>query len=363
MKIGIIGFQGSGKTTIFNALTGRHESTDAFFHGKTQSNLAVVKVPDERLDRIANMIKPHKVVHASLEYIDIAGMKRSGEEKGKSLDESLLLSLANADILMAVIGAFDQGEGIPVDVSGDIESLCLELMLSDMQKIDSRLLKLEKLVGKVSGSELEQDQFQMGVLNKIRPVLEQGFPIRSVPLSDDEEKAIRGFTFLTIKPLLVVLNVDEKALPGGGDLLSVYNLSEKDDHTYYAALCGAVEAEIANLEPADQQVFLKDFGISEPAGYRFARLCYRILNMVSFFTTSPKEVHAWTIKNGTPAVHAAGQIHSDMERGFIRAEVVRWDKFIETGGFSQAKKTADCHIHGKEYAVQDGDVVNFLFSV
>lgn len=364
MKIGIIGFQGSGKTTVFNALTGRQEATASVYHGKTQSNLAVVKVPDDRLDRVAGLIQPQKVVHASLEYVDVAGMERSPAEKGNSLGESQLQALANTDILLAVIRCFDEGQGIPVNVPGDIESIFLELILSDMQKVESRLHKLGKLVRKVSGPELEQDRFQLSVLNKIRPVLEQGQPIRSVSLTVDEEKAIRGFTFLTIKPLLVVLNYDEEALVKREDILSIYHLPEKDNHAYYAALCGAVEAEIAQLQSGDRQVFLNDYGISEPASHRIVRLCYKILDLISFFTTvSPKEVHAWTIKNGTPAVMAAGVIHSDMERGFIRAEVVRWDKFIETGGFSQAKKTADCQIHGKEYIVQDGDVVNFLFSV
>jgi hypothetical protein len=363
MRIGIIGFQGSGKTTVFNALTGRGDSTESLHNGKTQSNLAVVKIPDERFDRAAEMIGSQKVVYAALEYIDVAGMERSASEKGKSLDEQQLHSLKNADILLAVIGAFNAGQGFRVDVPGDIESIFLELILSDMQKIDSRLLKLEKLVRKVSGPEQERDQFQMSVLRRIRPVLEQGLPLRSIPLSDEEEKAVRSFTFLTLKPLLVVLNTDEAALSEGGDILSHYNLREKDEHTYYAALCGAVEAEIARLEPEDQKVFLKDYGITELGCHRIIRLCYRILNLISFFTISTKEAHSWTIKNGTSAVKAAGVIHSDIEKGFIRAEVVHWDKFTETGGFSQAKKTADYQLHGKEYIIQDGDVVNILFNV
>jgi len=362
MKISLLGFHGCGKTTVFNALTGSHLAMAPYTGGRTQPHVAVVKVPDARLDALAAMLKPPKVVHAHVEYVDVAGIERSEVERGRGLGEDQLQVLAQTDALLAVIRAFD-GAGAPVDVAGDVDAIELELVLSDLAKLEARLPKLGKMILKVSGKELEQAQHELSALSKIKPVLDQGKPIPSALLSPDEEKTIRGFMFLTQKPILFLLNIGEDMLSRGGDFLKLFPLPGDQKDRHFAAMCAEIEAEIAQLSPGERGEFLKDYHIEEPAAFRIIRLCYDILGSLSFFTTNDKELRAWAIKNGTPAVKAAGEVHTDMERGFIRAEVVSWEKFIKSGGFSHARKTADLEIHGKDYIVQDGDVIHFLFSV
>jgi hypothetical protein len=362
MKIGLLGFNGCGKTTVFNALSGSHSAMAPYAAGRTQPHVAVVKVPDKRLDELAALLKPSKIVHATVEYVDVAGIERTQLGKGKGLGEEQLQVLAQNDALLAVIRAFEGG-GVPVDMAGDLEAIELEMVLSDLAKLEARLPKLEKMILKVSGKELEQAQHELSALSKIKPVLEQGIPIRSAPLSPDEEKTIRGFMFLTQKPILFLLNIGEDILSRGEDPLTRFPLPGGQKDRHFAAMCAEIEAEIAQLSPAERGEFLKDYHIEEPAAFRIIRLCYDILGYISFFTTNEKELRAWTIKKGTPAARAAGGIHTDMERGFIRAEKVSWEKFLKAGGFSHARKTADLEIHGKDYIVQDGDVIHFLFSV
>ncbi len=363
MKIGILGFEKSGKTTVFNALTGSHVPTMAYGGGKAKPHIAVVKVPDERVDRLAELIQPKKVVYATVEYVDLGGIERSGVEKGKGLGEAQLQALANTDALLSVIRAFQDKSSIPVDVTGDVEAINLELILSDLAKIENRIPKLEKLVHKVSGEEREHDKLELSVLEKIKEPLERGEPLRSLELSSGEKKAVRGFSFLTEKPTLFVINVGEEALAQGEDLLSAYTLPEERKDMRFAAMCAEIEAEIAQLSPEEREAFLEDYGITQPSTERIVRLCYDLLGYISFFTTvGEKEVHSWTIKKGTTALKAAGAVHSDFEHGFIRAEVIRWDKLLEAGSFSKAKKMAILQLEGKEYEVKDGDVINFLFS-
>ena len=376
MKIGIIGFRQSGKTTVFNALTGRHAQTTTFGGGKTKANIAVVKVPDQRLDRLAEMIQPKKTVHATVEYIDVAGIERKKSQvespspdslKSPGLDDAQLTALAYTDALLAVIRDFEE-VGLPPDVPGDIEAIQLEMIMSDLDKVDKRLPKLKSLVKKVAGRQREQNQLELAALEKIKAGLEKETPIRDMDLTPTECKAVRGFTFLSEKPLFFLINVAEDALvKSQGEPVSamggMIGLSpDKAQHVQYAAMCAEIEAEITQLSHEEGRAFLDDYHISEPASLRIIRLCYELLGYISFFTVNEKEVHAWTLVEGTPALKAAGAVHSDMEHGFIRAEVVRWEKFLETGGFSQARKTGDLLIEGKEYIVRDGDVINFLFS-
>jgi len=362
MKIGILGFHGCGKTTVFNALTGSHAHMAPYADGRSQPHVSVVKVPDKRLDQLALVLKPPRLVHATVEYLDVAGIERSQVEKGKGLGDEQLQVLAQTDALLAVIRAFE-GSGVPVDVAGDLEAIELELVLSDLAKLEARLPKLEKMILKVSGKELEQAQHELSALSKIKPLLDQGKPIRSALLSPDEEKTIRGFMFLTWKPILFLLNIGENIISLGEDPFTIFPVPRDQQDRHFTVLCAEIEAEIAQLPPGEQLEFLKDYHIDEPAAFRIIRLCYDVLGYISFFTTNEKELRAWTIKKGTPAVKAAGEIHTDMEHGFIRAEVVSWEKFLKAGSFSHARKSADLGIHGKDYIVQDGDVIHFLFSV
>ncbi|HRS00571.1 MAG TPA: redox-regulated ATPase YchF [Candidatus Sumerlaeia bacterium] len=366
MKIGIIGFQRSGKTAVFRALTGsKVEEGAASSHGGSRgvAHMAVVKVPDERLERLAVQTQPQKTTFAAVEYYDLAGIDRGDAEKKTGLGDEQLNALGNLDALLAVIRAFDDGSGIPPDVAGDLDAIRLELVLSDLQKVENRLPKVEKNIHKVSGKELEQSKMEFAALQKVQKILEEGAPIRSFDLSPDDEKILRGFMFLSAKPILYVINLGEDALQSGGDSLAKIDIPPLGKNEQVAAMCAAIEAEIQQLSPEEQEIFLKDYNIAEPSARRVIRICYDLLGYISFFTVGPKEVRAWTIRDGFTAMQAAGAIHSDMERGFIRAEVVRWDKLLAAGGFAQTKKTADLHIEGKEYIVKDGDVMLFLFSV
>lgn len=366
MKIGIIGFQRSGKTAVFRALTSSKAGEGAFSsHGGSRgvTNMAVVKVPDERMDRLAALALPQKITFATVEYYDLAGMDRGDVEKKVGLGDEQLNALGNLDALLAVIRAFDDGSGIPPDVPGDIEAIRLELVLSDLQKVENRLPKVEKNILRVSGKELEQSKMEFAALQKVQKVLAEGAPIRSLDLSPDEEKILRGFMFLSAKPILYVINLGEDVLQAGGDPLAKIPIPPLGKKEQIAAMCAEIEAEIQQLSSEEQEVFLKDYNIVEPSARRVIRICYDLLGYISFFTVGPKEVRAWTIRNGFTAMQAAGAIHSDMERGFIRAEVVHWDKLLAAGGFAQSKKTADLHTEGKEYVVKDGDVMLFLFSV
>jgi len=367
MQIGILGFQRSGKTTVFNALTGSHAQTTGHGGGKARVNMAVVKVPDERLDRVAELIKPQKVTHATVEYVDVAGIERSDVENRTGLGEEQLQALSHTDALLVVIRAFDDGSGIAPDCRGDLEAIKLELILSDLQKIENRLPRLGKLVKKVTGREKEQALLEQAALEKIKTHLEMERSIRSMTLSPEEDKAVRGFTFLSQKPILFLLNVGEDQLSAeksGYDLTSFSEEKEqKGEKTNVASMCARIEEEISQLSPEESALFLQDYHIPEPASRRVIRLCYDLLGYISFFTAGPRELRAWTITRGTPAVRAAGAVHSDFERGFIRAEVIHWDRYIEVGGYFEARKAGLLRIEGKEYIVQDGDICNFLFNV
>ncbi len=356
MNIGIIGFQTSGKTTVFTALTGI-EPRDA---ARTKTNIAVVKVPDPRVDALVEHAQPKKIVHATVEYVDLAGLDRPDTGGKAGLGDAQLAALANTEALLVVIRAFDDGAGIPLDVPTDIEAVNLELYLTDLQKIENRLPRLEKTIGKVSGAEQERSKIEKAALEKLKDALENNRPVRSVPLSEAEEKSVRGFTFLTAKPMLVLINTGEKDLPRGNDILKDFGLSERTGDVIHTALCARIESEIALLPQDERADFLKDYNISEPGAGRVIRLCHELLGAITFFTVGPKEVHAWTLLKGSTALQAAGKIHSDIERGFIRAEVVPWDKLIHAGGFPQARKNADLRLEGKEYIVQDGDIVHIL---
>lgn len=364
MKVGIIGFQRSGKTTVFNALTGEMGGVaHSQVGGRATTSLAVVKVPDERVDRLADLMHPQKVVHASVEYHDLAGIEREDVEKKIGLGEEQLHALANMDALLAVIRAFDDGSGIAPDIPGDVEAIRLELLISDLQKVENRLPKVEKSLHKMAGKELEQARHEFAALNKVKGILEKDLPVRCAELFDEETKILRGFMLLTMKPLLFVLNVGEELLNDERDLLTKFLLPAPLEGERFAAMCGEIEAEICQLSSEERQIFLQDYHVSEQGAEKIIRLCYELLGYVSFFTMNPKELHVWTLTDGTTAVHAAGAVHSDMEHGFIRAEVVRWDNLLRAGGFSHARKTADVHIEGKDYKVQDGDVIQFLFNV
>lgn len=366
MDLTLIGLPKSGKTTIFNALTGSHAQTSAFAGGKPEPNISVVKVPDPRVDKLSDIFQPKKTTHATVKYVDIAGIGQEGEQEHKGVPESLLQHVSKADAMIAVVRGFeDPVHGAP-DPAGDAESVSLELIFSDLAKVENRIPKIERSIGKISGKEKDALALELETLVKIKPVLESNRPIRSMTLSPEEEKSVRGFQFLSAKPLMFLLNVGESLMGQAPELLAKLEVAGVTDQplTAKAWLAGEIEMEISQLGPEDKAEFLKDYHITEPAADRIIALSYEVLGLISFLTVGPDEVRAWTIARGTAAPQAAGTIHSDFERGFIRAEVIPYGELIEAdGSFANAKKHGKVRLEGKAYIVQDGDVINFLFSV
>jgi GTP-binding protein YchF len=360
MKIAIIGLPNSGKTTIFNALTRGSAETTTYASGQLEPNVATVKVPDPRLSVLGQMFNPKKVTPADVQYVDVGGLS-SGARQSGGLPPALLNFIGGADALLHVARAFeDEAVAHPegsVNLARDVESVDLELAFSDLGIIERRLVKLNAEIGKMSSKDREQRTVERDLLVKLQAELEAGNPIRDVELSEEEERVLRGYQFLTSKPLLLAINIGENQLKRTPSF--AYPHRESD----VVALCGKVEAELAQLEDEDARAFMDDLGISEAARDRVIASSYELLGLLSFLTAGPDEVRAWTIRRNTPAVEAAGAIHSDIQRGFIRAEIVAYDDLVKAGGMADAKKHGTVRMEGKTYIVKDGDVCHFLFNV
>jgi hypothetical protein len=360
MRIAIIGLSNSGKTTVFNALTRGTIETAAYSSGQMEPNLATVKVPDERLAVLTQMFRPRRTISADVQYVDVAGLSGDARQSG-GLPAALLNYISTADALLQVVRAFDD-PAVPhpedsVNVHRDVNTVDLELAFSDLAIIERRLTRLNAEIGKMSAREKELRIAERDLLVRLQATLEADTPIRNLELSDEEELMIRGYQFLTAKPMLLVLNIGEEQLKAPPTLDYPYRQSA------VAPLCGKIEAELAQLDDADAQVFMDDLGISAPARDRVIQLSYELLGLISFLTAGPDEVRAWTIRRNTPAVEAAGAIHTDIQRGFIRAEIVAYNDLVAAGGMNEAKKVGAVRLEGKQYIVQDGDVCHFLFNV
>jgi GTP-binding protein YchF len=361
MKIAIIGLANSGKTTVFNALTRGTAETAAYTSGQLEPNLATVKVPDGRLAVLARMFNPKKVTPADVQYVDVAGLSSGGARQGGGLPPALLNYISGADALLHVARAFES-ENVPhpdgsVDLARDVAAVDLELVFSDLAIIERRLAKLGAEIGKMANKDRELRIAERDLLLRLQSELETERPIRDVELTDEEERLLRGYQFLTAKPLLLVINIGEEAIKNPPS----FDYSHRDSDV--VAICGKVEAELAQLDDEDAQIFMEDLGISEAARDRVIAESYKLLGLISFLTTGPDEVRAWTILQHTPAVEAAGAIHSDIQRGFIRAEIVAYDDLIKAGGMNEAKKAGTVRLEGKTYIVKDGYVCNFLYNV
>ena len=362
MKIGIIGLPNSGKTTVFNALTGGNAETAAYSSGSLEPNIATVKVPDPRLNVLAGMYKPKKTTFADVQYIDVAGLSGSTHTSG-GLAPAFLNYISQVDALLHVVRAFEDSNvphpNTTVNALRDVETVDLELAFSDMAIIERRLQRLNGEIGKTAGKERELRVAERDVLQRLQEALESNLPIRDVDMTPEEEKMLRGYQFLSAKPLLIVLNIGEDQL--ATDMTATIPYSHRK--TGIVQLAGKVEAEIAQLDPEDARAFLDDLSIAEAARERVIGASYDLLGLVSFLTAGPDEVRAWPILQATPAVEAAGTIHSDIQRGFIRAEIVAYDALIADGSMVEAKKHGHVRMEGKTYLVQDGDICNFLFNI
>jgi GTP-binding protein YchF len=362
LRAALIGFGQTGKTTLFQLMTSAREATRAA-HGKGEATIGISKVPDPRLDRLTAMYNPRKRVPATIEFSDLATPVRAGSAQA-------LVDVAaykNADALVHVLRAFTD-PAVPhpsgsVDAARDAQAMEDELILADLGVAERRLERLEKDLKKGKSAELERER---DVVTLCRATLEDGRPLRSLDLQGDDLKRLRGFQFLSAKPLLIVLNLDEESLAGGDSIRAADAAGLKPflsrAATAAVAVCAKIELEIAQLEPADAAAFLSDLGLKESGLDRVIRASYELLGYISFFTVGEDECRAWSIPRGWPAQMAAGEIHSDIARGFIRAEVVGYEPLIARGSMAACREHGEVRLEGKEYLVLDGDIVNFRFA-
>ncbi len=361
MEVGIIGLPLAGKTTIFNALTRSQAQTGAYGSGKGGINIAVVDVPDARVGILSGMFKPRKTVYAKVQFSDVSGVAK-GQAQGSGLDLAVLTALSKCDALLQVVRAFeDEQVAHPegsVDAVRDLNALRIELIISDLAIVERKLERLEAGLKKARADERQRLEAEQGLMLRLKEALESETPIADVSVSEEEERLLRGYQFLTAKPALVVLNLDEDGRDG-------HNLSAMTAHSHTSALelRGALEMEIAQLPEDEMALFLQSYDIAEPGLNVLVRASYELLGLMSFFTVGDDEVRAWTVRRGATAVEAAGAIHSDLARGFIRAEVISYDDMIACGTLAEARAKGKLRLEGKTYIVQDGDILNIRFSV
>src|SRR5262245_5511151 len=361
MQIAIVGLAGSGKTTVFNTLTRGHAETGGY--GGVTLNVGVVKVPDQRLDELAGIFNPKKIVQADVTYVDLPAPPPSSEGHvgTEELPADHLARLRDSDALLHVVRAFeDPSNPHPeggVDPARDIERLDLEFLMADLAMAERRIERLKTTTRHGTAAEREAAEREDVVIRRIHEGLQAGKPIRDLGLDADDEKAIRGFRFLSQKPVLVLLNVGEGDLAGAPALIA--GIAGGYDHhdAMVDALSARIEMELGELEPDEAAVFMEELGIAESGLDRVIALTYRLLGLISFLTAGPDEVRAWPIRDGSTAVDAAGAIHTDLAKGFIRAETVSYEDLLTLGSMAEAKKAGKLRSEGKTYRVRDGDVV------
>tara|TARA_B100001750_G_scaffold233777_1_gene234386 strand:+ start:151 stop:1230 length:1080 start_codon:yes stop_codon:yes gene_type:complete len=357
LQIGLVGLPGSGKTALFNALV-RANAEIGGFTGLNKANRGTVKVPDQRVASLSELFNPLKTTFANVVYLDIGGITVGSGSQEEQLGSGGINDLRTMDLLVHVMRGFPDLAGTPVKPREDFESVELELAIADLEIIERRLNRLSKEARSTKKPELVHE---WKLLEQCKEEIEAGGVIRNLNFAPEDEKKLRGYQFLSQKPVLGVLNIPEEELGHEAQILD--QLSGCPDQQNALALCAKVEMEIAQLEEEDATSFLDDLGISEPALNRMIIASYRLLNLISFFTVGDDEVRAWTVTRGVTAPEAAGVIHSDLERGFIRAETLDWKSLLELGGWQAAKEKGSLRVEGKQYVVMDGDVLNIRFNV
>jgi GTP-binding protein YchF len=366
IDIGIIGLSQSGKTTVFNALTGGKADKVTPSAGSASTHIGVAKVPENRLKTLVDLYHPGKVVYAEAKYIDVgASLKSLAADKG--IGGQLLNQLSNVDTLMYTVRAFSD-DSIPhpqgtLDIKRDIGTLNLELVFSDLAIMERRLDKLETSLKAAKPGERQGVQQEKDIMLRFKAELEKDRPLRELTMDPAELKFIANYQFLTAKPVIIVVNIDENQLAGAASMEEELNRQYSGTGCRVVTLCGKLEMELSQLAEDAAQEFRKDFGLKESGLERTIRASYELSDLITFFTAASNEVRAWPLKKGTTAQKAAGKIHTDMEKGFIRAECIHLDDLVQCGGIAEARKKGLLRLEGKEYILRDGDVVTFLFNV